>query len=150
MRSTVEEMGSKCGFGPEEGRVSVAKSKDLVPLLTPIVVNGETCADAQVLVDAEIVQWQHVWGGPMCNLVVEQPFSESLPRSDVADVRKAIATFPRITAVGCDVWERWTWKHLSDRVRYTFIQIAKKLIQKHFHPKTLSSKNTFTKNGFIQ
>ena len=30
-----------------------------------------------------------------------------------------------------------------DLVRYTFIQIAKKkLIQKHFHPKTLSSKNT--------
>ena len=68
-------MGSKCGFGPEEGRVSVAKSRDLVPLLTPIVVNGKTCADAQVLVDAEIVQWQHDWGDdPMCNLVVEQLF----------------------------------------------------------------------------
>ena len=36
--------------------------------------------------------------------------------------------------------------HKFARVRYTFIQIAKKkLIQKHFHPKTLSSKN-----GFIQ
>ena len=46
---------------------------------------------------------------------------------------------------------------MSYRVRYTFIQIAKKkktskntFIQKHFHPKTLSSKNTFVQNHFIQ
>ena len=36
-------------------------------------------------------------------------------------------------------------------VKYTFIQIAKKkLIQKHFHPKTLLSKNTVVQNHFIQ
>ena len=34
-------------------------------------------------------------------------------------------------------------------VRYTFIQIAKKnSLQKHFHPKTLSSKNTFIQKHF--
>ena len=36
-------------------------------------------------------------------------------------------------------------------VRYTFIQIEKKLIQKHFHPKTLSSKtiSSKTEDNFI-
>ena len=33
-------------------------------------------------------------------------------------------------------------------VRYTFIQMRKKLIQTHFHPKTLSSKNTFIQKHF--
>ena len=106
----MEEMGSECGFGAFQW----AKCKDLVPLPTPVVVNGEMRSNAQVLVDAKIGKWKQVWGDdPKCNLVLDRPF-ESLPRPDVADMRKAISMFPQIAAVGCDVWEPWTWKHLSD------------------------------------
>ena len=66
-----------------------AKGKDLIHFFEPVLTNGEMRA---------------LTGGQIF---------EPLPRPSVK-VRKAIATFPILTAVGRDEWEPWTWRHLSD------------------------------------
>ena len=68
----------------------------------------------------------------MCDLVVGRNF-EPMPRPRVTNVRKAVATFPQFTAVGCSEWEPWTWKHLSDSaiVALTDIGMAMEILSLH-------------------
>ena len=75
-----------------------AKGRDLIPLPLPVVTNGEMRAD----------KWQCIWGeDPMVDLSEGQRY-EPLPRPSLAEVRKAIRSFPMFTAVGHDEWEPWS------------------------------------------
>ena len=55
-----------------------AKGRDLIPLLVPVMSDGELMADSQVLVDDEFRKWRRIWGkdplGEFSEVQLNEPF----------------------------------------------------------------------------
>ena len=58
------------------------KGRDLIPLLVPVMSDGELMADTQVLVDDEFRKWQRIWGkdplGEFSEVQLNEPFAKAI------------------------------------------------------------------------